>query len=84
MDAMNAALELELRQVLSGLAQLPEEFSAQADLYADLGMPSVKAMQLLLELEDRFGISVPDEDFVEATTLEKLADLVAKLKNGRA
>jgi acyl carrier protein len=84
LDFADTAVEVELRQILSDLAQLPSGFSAQADLYSELGMPSVKAMQLLLELEDRFGIAVPDEDFVEATTLDKLTALVSGLKKPTA
>ena len=74
------ALKSELRQLLTGLASLPEGFDEKADLYSDLGMPSMKAMELLLALEDRYGVSVPDEEFIEATTLERLAGMMRGLK----
>jgi acyl carrier protein len=73
-------IEHQLRDILVQLGELPTDFSSQADLYADLGMPSVKAMQLLLELEDKFGVAIADEDFVEATSLDQLVALISRLQ----
>ncbi|MFY9852906.1 MAG: acyl carrier protein [Terracidiphilus sp.] len=74
------ALQNELRQLLMELAGLPEGFDASADLYTELGVASMKAMELLMELEDRYQISVPDEEFIQATSLQALAEMVQKLK----
>ena len=76
-------LKGELRQMLTEVAYLPEGFDEKAHFYEDLGMPSMKAMELLLALEERFGVSVPDEQFTEAVSLQLLAkstdlDLQAK------
>jgi acyl carrier protein len=54
------ALKSDLRQLLMELAALPEGFDENADLYTELGVASMKAMELLMELEDRFQVSVPD------------------------
>ncbi len=80
-----AALETfksELRQLLADIASLPEGFDEHADLYSDLGVSSMKAMELLLALEERYGVSVSDEEFVEAVSLERLALMMKKLKIG--
>jgi acyl carrier protein len=73
-------LKLELRQLLIELASLPEGFDDQANLYSDLGMPSMKAMELLMVLEERYGVSVPDDEFIEATSLDRLAGMLTGLK----
>lgn len=73
-------VKTELRQLLTQLASLPEGFDEKADLYSDLGVASIKAMELLLELEERYGVSVPDEEFIEATSLERLAAMIHRLK----
>ena len=73
-------LKLELRQLLIELASLPEGFDDQANLYSDLGMPSMKAMELLMVLEERYGVSVPDDEFIEATSLDRLAGMLQGLK----
>jgi len=73
-------LKLELRHLLIELASLPEGFDDQANLYSDLGMPSMKAMELLMVLEERYGVSVPDDEFIEATSLDRLAGMLTGLK----
>lgn len=73
-------LRVELRQLLTDLASLPEGFDEQANLYSDLGMPSMKAMELLMVLEERYGVSVPDDEFIEATSLDRLAGMLQGLK----
>jgi acyl carrier protein len=74
-------LKAELRQLLTEVAALPSGFDAKADLYSDLGMSSMKALEFLMALEDRYGVRVPDEQFIEATSLERLAEMMHKLKN---
>jgi acyl carrier protein len=72
-------LSQNLRSLLMEIAELPPDFSAGANLYLDLGVPSVKAMQLLMELEDRFEVQIHDEQFIEATSLDTLTDLMNNL-----
>jgi acyl carrier protein len=74
-------LKSELRQMLTDLASLPPGFDENADLYRDLGMTSMKAMELLMSLEERYEVSVPDEEFIEATSLERLATMMQALKS---
>jgi acyl carrier protein len=74
-------LKGELRQLLTELASLPEGFDEKADLYTDLGMASMKAIEFLMALEERYGVRVPDEEFIEATSLERLAEMMRALKN---
>jgi acyl carrier protein len=74
-------LKGELRQLLTELASLPEGFDEKADLYTDLGMASMKAIEFLMALEERYGVRVPDEEFIEATSLERLAEMMRGLKN---
>jgi acyl carrier protein len=74
-------LEAGIRKIVSEISGIPGNADAQADLYLDLGMASVHALQLLTELEDRFGVQIPDDDFVEATSIEKLTALIQRLSN---
>ena len=72
-------LNKEIRELVSNIGGLKPDFDGTADLYLDLAMPSIRAMQLLVELEERFKIHVPDEQFVEARSLDAVARLVANL-----
>ena len=74
------ALKTELRQILIDLAHLPPDFDENANLYNDLGVASIQAMELLMVLEERYSIRVPDEEFIEAGSLDSLATLIHRLK----
>jgi acyl carrier protein len=50
------------------------------DFY-DAGISSVTALPLLMELESRFSITLPDDRFVQARTAGALQKIVADLRN---
>lgn len=49
-----------------------------ADFY-DAGFSSINALQLLLELESAFDVTIPDDEFVTARTCNSLDALVSRL-----
>ena len=63
---------------LAVLAEVSErdvaDLAPEQDLVADLEIDSPKALQLLVLLEERLGIEIPDED---AARLESVADVLA-------
>lgn len=77
-------MEQALRQILVEVCEIPPDFDRTAHLYFTLGVPSVKGMLLLMVLEERFGVQIPDEQFVEAVTLEKLVTMVEGLQRTSA
>lgn len=46
------------------------------------GFSSIGALRLLLDLEDAFGVSVPDDRFIAARTPRALHDIVIGLQQG--
>lgn len=46
----------------------------------DAGFSSVRVLELILRLEQEFGISIPDEDFIAAGTPRRIAELVQRLQ----
>jgi acyl carrier protein len=68
----------EIRAIVTDVARLPHDFAETAHFYKELGVPSMAALELLTRLEERFGIAIPDDDFVEATTFDRLAVLVSR------
>jgi len=71
----------QVRQVIAEIAKIDDAGSLadDADVYRDLGIKSVNALDLLLSLEDTFEISIPDEAFGDARTVGSLDNLVASL-----
>ena len=48
------------------------------DFY-DAGVTSVQALPLLLELEDRFQVTIPDDRFVAARSARRLSEMIQDL-----
>ena len=51
------------------------------DFY-DAGFTSVMALPLLMEMEERFQVSIPDERFVKARTARALREIINSLQEG--
>jgi acyl carrier protein len=65
-------VKLVLRELICEHGALAPDFDPTANLYLDLGLPSMKAMLLLAEIEDKFGVAVPDDDYVLAALVGRL------------
>jgi len=73
-------VEEKVLGILQRVAKLEPGFSAQADIFRELGVKSAAALDLLLSLEEDFGITISDDAFAEARTAEKIIALVNGLK----
>lgn len=58
------------------------ELKEDTDLAGDLEMDSVAAMNLVMEIEDRFDIDIPINLLSDVTCPRDLADLVVAQLNG--
>lgn len=52
----------------------PESLTPEAELVADLDLDSAKALELLVELEDRLDLEIDDDD---AAGLNTVGDILA-------
>jgi acyl carrier protein len=72
---------VSLEQVLSIAAEIagraPAELSTATDLYSDLGLDSLGALELMVALEDAFGIEIGTD---EAKTIRTINDVVGLLR----
>jgi len=59
--------------------RLPEGHVTLDSTFAELGMDSLDAMNLLFALEEEFGISIPDEEARALRTVRGAIDGVEKL-----
>ncbi len=78
MDACDT--EARIRSILLRVAKLHGDYSATSDLFRELGMKSIAALDLLISLEEEFGVSIADEAFGVARNVRQLADLVDTLR----
>ena len=78
----DAVLE-EIRSLLQVHNSNQIEIGEETDLSADLNIDSVAAMDLIMNLEDKFEIDIPLNQVGELRSVRDLADLVrAQFKGG--
>ena len=51
-----------------------EKISAEASFVDDLGADSLDTVELIMQLEEEFGIEIPDEDAEAITTVQAAVD----------
>jgi acyl carrier protein len=56
-----------------------EEIGVDEDFY-DAGFTSLRSLELLLQLETEWAVSIPDEEFVAARTVRSLGEMLARVK----
>lgn len=54
-----------------------DEIKNEASFMDDLGADSLDLVELVMAFESRFGITIPDEDSAELTTVQKAIDYVS-------
>ena len=73
--------EENVRRILAEVARISSDASSDADLYLELGVASITALQLLMEFEEQFQVKIPDDEFVQASTIAKLTALLDRLES---
>ena len=58
----------------------PEKITPQSDVVKDLGADSLDVVELLISLEDDYGISIPEDDIVNVKTVQDIVDMIEKLE----
>jgi acyl carrier protein len=72
-------MEQILRQIVAKVAETRADFASSANLHDDLDVDSVRALEIVFEIEGAFGIPVPDDRFAEVRSFDELLVLVASL-----
>ncbi|MBQ4535931.1 MAG: acyl carrier protein [Clostridia bacterium] len=57
-----------------------ESIADEAKLIEDLGADSLDVVEMLMTLEDEFGITIPDEETSKLTTIKEIADMIDSKK----
>ena len=70
----------QLCQRLESFSSSDTEVSPDMSLVNQLAIDSIKLLNLIMEIEDTFDISVPINALVDVQTVRDLADLIHKIK----
>ena len=76
----HAEIEEKVRAEIARIAKIEPSFDATKDIFRELGVKSAQALDLLLSLEDEFGVQIADDKFGEARTTNQIVDLIAELR----
>ena len=72
--------EIVARAVATRTGRAAEEIKPETDVREDLGMDSLDAVELIMELEDELGITIPSDKSAELKTVAEIAALIDSIK----
>lgn len=58
------------------------EISPDADFFNELGGDSLSSLQVITKAEEHFGVTIPDEAYLNCRTANEFADVIDKLLSG--
>ncbi len=73
----------QLYEILKPFAQEGQTLSDETELVADLDLDSMKVMEILLEVEERFDISIPLNVIPDVRTIRDFASQIEQLTERR-
>lgn len=76
---MSDPLAVQILARLSAALHKPLEGVAPETSLAELGLDSLDLITAIFELEDQFGISIPDEQFRALGTVGEVTEAIRKL-----
>ena len=81
---VSTPIEATVMEVLKEVSRRPIEPALAHDLVADLGFDSLQILELIGELEDRFGISIPEDQVPAVRTVAQVVAEMTRLTNVRS
>lgn len=73
-------VEQEVRRIVAHIAKVPaERLTPDTDLRVELNVDSLQGLQIVAALEKRFGVTVPDEELDNYSTVRAITETVKRL-----
>lgn len=67
----------KVRDILAEQLRLdPDKITPDAEIIADLGADSLDVLQLLMTIEDEYGVRIPDEELENFRTVGDIVEYV--------
>ena len=72
-----------IREALASQFEIdPEKITPDTDIMNDLGADSLDLVELIMTLEEEYGISILDDSIYEHKTIGEIADYIESLIGG--
>jgi acyl carrier protein len=79
---VSAEIEEKVTAIVSEQLSVPrEEISRESRFVDDLKADSLDVVELVMEFEDKFGVTIPDDDYEKIQTVGDAVDYIQE-KNG--
>ena len=75
-EQKKSTLELVREIIANQLSVKPEDVKDDSNIAEDLGADSLDLVEILMALEDEFGISIPDEAIPTIKTIKDLVEFI--------
>lgn len=69
-----------IKMIAEKLGKKPETITVNSRLVEDLNADSLDIVELLMLLEDEYGITIPDEEAVKLNTIGDIVNFLTKQK----
>ena len=77
-------LDQEIKTLVARVIKLPEEkIDPRADLFNDLGVDSLLAVEILSALDKKYQLDIPEAEVRKIHNLEELTALVRRMSTPR-
>jgi acyl carrier protein len=81
-DTNITKLEKEIIKIICKITAMEEEeITRNGHLFRDIGIDSIKAIELVVGIQEKYGIKVDDSKIAELTTVALIAQEVKRLLN---
>jgi len=78
---MSGEVESKVKQIIAGRLSVSEDKILPTSAFiGDLGADSLDLVELVMDLEEEFGVSIPDEDNDKLRTVQDAIDYINKAK----
>lgn len=71
----------KINEMISDFVEVEEPITEETNLRTDLGMSSLDLINLAVEIEDSYGIELPDEDISGINTVSDLIRYISVKKD---
>ncbi len=78
---MPSNYEKEITQLVSEIIEIPEEkIAPDADFFTDLGVDSLKAIEIVAAFEKKYRLIIPEQDIPKIRTVKHILDYTKNIK----
>jgi len=75
-------ITLQVEKILADKLNLgAKKVGLDSQLVNDLGLDSFGSIEVVFELEEKFGLKIPDEDIAQAKTVRDIVDYISAKTN---